>query len=426
MSADAELYVIGAVLASNRSFQDVADIITADDFEVSDNRTIMAEILAMIRANEAVTPVTLIDRMRQHGTLELVGGFVAIMQIATDHFGTASIIPHAKLIREHAMRRKLLAVAEHVAAMGMRANSAELRAALQSGLASVETRDGGTVHTFCEAVEAASEAMKDACRRRDAGEPVGLALGVPCVDSAIGGFARGQLWTIAARPGVGKTAMALQFGISHGLANRPGLMISLEMQGRELATRALALRSGENVGRLFRGYRDSVTRAEDHACELMAMPFHIDAHTRSLDPMIARIGQYGNRKGIQWAIVDHIGLVEAKNYPTRNDQVGAVSRSLKTLAMELDIPIIALSQLNRASEKDARRPGLADLRDSGNIEQDVDGAIFMHRTGEHKMGYKTIVELEMGVLKNRNGPSSWIEEKIHFDGSTQTFTQASQ
>jgi len=421
-ATESEQYVIGALLLSNRVLADIGDILTADDFEGHDHRIVYAEACGMIRANLACDLITLTERMTRQGQMP-ASLFAYIGGIVADMHATGNIRAHAELVAEHARRRRLVTVAETVVKDAPRLDSDQMRAIMQTGLANIEHRTGGHVLTFAEAVEEASEAMNAACNRRERGEPVGIGLGIPCVDNAIGGFADGQLWTIAARPGVGKTAMALQFGIRAGLSELPGLMISLEMQPRELATRALSLRSGQNVGRLFQGYRDSVRVAENVAPGLASIPFHIDAHTRSLDPIIARIGQYANRKGIKWAIVDHIGLVETKAFASRNDQVGAVSRGLKTLAMELNIPIIALSQLNRGSEKDQRQPGLADLRDSGNIEQDVDGAIFLHRKKENE---DKTVQVQIGILKNRNGPCVWLNDEIIFDGRVQQFRQISR
>lgn len=420
---ESEHYVLGALLTSNRVLHEIADAVSADDFDGDGHSLIFATASAMIAACEPCDCATLADRMNQHGTLERVGGFARLGSIAADTISTANVRARAQLVREYAMRRKLIECAERVLKAGCRSDSAELRALMQSGLANIEAKSPGNVVTFADAINAASAEMTQACKRRDEGEPIGITTGLFALDTAIGGFAKGQLWTIAARPGVGKTALALQIGLRAAEAGSPGLIVSLEMQPHELATRAMALRSGKNVAKLLRGYRDEVREADAHGVHLMTLPLHIDARSRQLDRIVARIGQYANRQGIQWAIIDHIGLAETKAYSTRNDQVGAVSRGLKSLAIEANVAIIGLSQLNRGSEKDARRPGLADLRDSGNIEQDVDGAIFLHRKAARSDG---TVHLELGVLKNRNGPCSWLENEIVFDGRVQKFSEPSR
>jgi replicative DNA helicase len=164
-----------------------------------------------------------------------------------------------------------------------------------------------------------------------------------------------------------------------------------------------------------------VEGAIETAARMGDLPLWIDTETYGLNQILAQIAMHKHRHGIQWAAIDHVGLIQTERFNSRNDQIGHITAAIKRCAKQLGIPIIALFQLSRASEKDGRKPGLHDLRDSGNIEQDLDVAIFLHVDAKDRGAPTRRVEL--GILKNRSGRSSWLSEWFEFDGAVQTFRE---
>jgi replicative DNA helicase len=195
------------------------------------------------------------------------------------------------------------------------------------------------------------------------------------------------------------------------------------MGAEELMIRGLAAYTGKNVGRMFHGYDEEVSAAVTAAEKMGDLPLWLDADTSDVDSILAQIAVMKHRNGIRWAAVDHVGLVQTRQFNTRNDQIGHITGRLKQAAKRLQIPIIALFQLSRLSEKENRPPGLHDLRDSGNIEQDLDVAIFLHVDADQRD--KPQRRVHVGVLKNRSGRSGWLKEEFRFDGTTQTFREVS-
>ena len=226
----------------------------------------------------------------------------------------------------------------------------------------------------------------------------------------------------AGRPGVGKSALKLQIAIGAALQGRGVGIVSLEMGDAEIGFRALANAVRVNGTALSRGDPEESDRLKRHVGgeelrRLRDAPLWFDFNAATLPEVVSRITAWCRTRKIVLAIVDHIGLIDASGYTTRNDQLGAISRALKRLAMRLSIPILALSQLNRAVERDGRRPTLADLRDSGNLEQDADVVLMLHARDEAG------VEVDVGILKNRSGPKGWLRNSLRFSGREQRFIE---
>jgi len=190
--------------------------------------------------------------------------------------------------------------------------------------------------------------------------------------------------------------------------------------------RTLAVSAGLNAAALARGSSEDYERLQQAVTEnrltpIRALPIFWDFDSFSLGAIVARITAGRRSERIDFAVVDHIGLIEADGFRTRTEQLGAVSRTLKKLAKRLGIPIVAVSQLSRASEKDARPPQLSDLRDSGNLEQDADVVLMLHATTEPDEAGR--IELDIGLLKCRDGMKGWLPCKFQFDGRTQRFRE---
>jgi len=190
------------------------------------------------------------------------------------------------------------------------------------------------------------------------------------------------------------------------------------MSEAQLAQRAAASLTGISLSLISRGKPEAIT-AMGALTALGDLPAWIDDTTCDLDAICARIALYQRRNGIEWAAINHIGLIRTERFNSRNEQMGHISWTLKRLAKRLGIPIIALSQLSRRSEQDGRRPRADDLRDSGNIEQDADVIVMLHTGQEDRAQPQRPVQI--GIVKNRLGPSLWFKERFEFDGATQRF-----
>jgi len=250
----------------------------------------------------------------------------------------------------------------------------------------------------------------------------GIMTGLKCIDSVTGGLQSKRTMVIAARTGVGKTALTNQIVLHVAKNQIPVGVCSLEMGDAELGIRSIAHTCQTSIGGLY--------RAEDYALDSMSKglkvqniaewPIHFNTDEYRLNEISNQIRLWALRDGVQLVVVDHIGLVEVQGAQTPNERLGMVTRQMKKLSKDLDIAIILVSQLNRGSAKEHRRPMLSDLRDSGSIEQDADIVLLMHKVEDDKENYQ---HHDFTIPKNRQGPAGPLDAILNFNGITQTFTE---
>lgn len=423
-SVEAEQAVLGALLLDNLTVYPVQAMIGADDFYRHDHQILFRAITGLIRAGKPCDLVTLPEAMKLAGTLDEVGGIAYIGSLMGDSWNTSNAEAHAKLIRDYAQRRRLIAFAGDVGEKAWTADADDATAFMMGKVQGLLTKATAKSKRFQEAIADAQDVMAIARKNSERGGPVGAPTGLHSLDRLIGGFSGPRLYILAARPKCGKSALLNQFGVNAAMNGWGGLIVSRELGSDELAIRAMAMLAGANVTHLHRGRKDVSDEAGECAVGIGDIPLWFDDETATLDAICAQIAMHKFRHGIQWAAVDHIGLVRTEQrFNSRNDQLGHISWTLKETAKRLKIPIIALSQLNRSSEKDGRRPGVHDLRDSGNIEQDADAVIMMHVEPEKRD--EAIKPVSIGVPANRIGPSMWLDTPFEFHGATQTFRDRS-
>lgn len=252
---------------------------------------------------------------------------------------------------------------------------------------------------------------------------VGIPTGLHCIDSRIGGLQPQRLVVVAARPAVGKTALTMQFALhASRIGHRVGIC-SLEMGSHELGVRAMSHEYRINMSELFRAEESALHSLTGKMAQnpLAKRPVFFNTDQYRLDEVINQIQVWRSRDKIEMAVVDHIGLVEVPGSKSANDRISEITRSLKKLTKDLDIPIIAVSQLNRCNARDSRKPLLSDLRDSGSIEQDCDIAIFLHE--EESLDDHSNDRYWIGLLKNRLGPAGWINARVNFAKHIQRFEE---
>jgi replicative DNA helicase len=293
-----------------------------------------------------------------------------------------------------------------------------------SRLESVTATNSGGSLSFSEAFAKALEYIDDSAEAKRKGGVVGVPTGLPEIDARTGGLQQRRLIILAARPSIGKTMLANQIALMAASKGFPVGICSLEMGAEELTIRAMANRYRLNASALSFGDEGELTKLSRAIGDksIADLPIHLDTDTTSLGGIQARLSEWKRQHDISLGIVDHIGLVEGGDNKSRNDWLGTVSRTLKVTAKRLNIPILAVSQLNRTVEKEKRRPVLSDLRDSGNVEQDCDIALFLHVEPDAVPGVNG-TPMEIGLLKNRMGRRGWINERFAFDGRTQTIRE---
>lgn len=421
-SIEAEQAVLGAILLSNEVFHTVRALVTADDFFRLDHQILFRQMALMIGKGRACDLVTMTEALRQSEDLENVGGFVYVASLANDSWNFSNAEEHAKQIRDCSQRRQIMSFSGDLYEQALRNSADDASAFMVSKVNGLLSNGAAKSKRFAEAVTSACDLMAEAGKKYAAGGTLGAATGLPSFDKLVGGFYGPRLYVVAARAKCGKSAFLNQFAVGAACNGHGGLIVTRELGSDELAIRAMANIADVNVTRLHRGFKEEAKKGGDLATNLGDIPLWIDDETSSIEGICAQIAMHKFRHKIEWAAVDHIGLCRTEQkFGTRDQQLGYITWSLKETAKRLKIPVIALCQLNRLSDKENRRPGVHDLRDSGNIEQDADMVIMLHVALEDRD--KSPRPVQIGVPANRTGPSAWLDAPFWFHGETQTFSE---
>ena len=426
----AEQSLLGSLLLKREVYEDVSGIVTAVDFYEQRHALIFEVISELYLQNRAVDSNTVAERLASKGALEPAGGASYISSLADNVPSYAHAADYAGIVSNKAVLRRLIEMASGVAADSYLEGAAAAAIIKKADDALFGASRLEKIRAFDEVsgrVGFVFEAITQ--RAKNPGLLDGLPTGFKKLDECMTGLKAGQLIVIAARPGLGKTSLAI--GIAYSLAvkhRRSALIFSFEMSSNDIIQRILSVGSRVPLGRIRRGRVDSADKSNlMHAAgELSETDVYIDtadnnvfeirAKTRAKMAELKKAG-----KTLDLVIIDYMQLVRPNESVPREQQISQISRGFKTLAMELKIPVIALSQLNREVEKRERSgdknspPRLSDLRESGAIEQDADIVIFIHReekglmattetfdTGETTT--RQIAKCKLIIAKNRNGP----------------------
>lgn len=415
-SGESEQAIIANLLVDSGPLPDVLARVSAADFFVQDNRDVMKVIEALHNEGEPVDLVTVTSRLREQS--------VRLGKMAADAWSSANLAAYADTVRDYSRRRALIATCHQAIQDAQSQSAGEVSSELVGAIEQASERAIGASLTFREALRAAADEIAEASESQTGGI-VGVPTGIPVFDNATSGLCARRFIALAARPSLGKTALANQIAIHAASRNFPVGICSLEMGEEELGVRAMSNRYGVNFTRLLRGDTSAVEGALKgmESDPIDGFPIHLDTSTYSLVGIEARVASWVRNHGVRAAFVDHVGLVEVEGDLRTVERIGLVTRRLKKLAKRLNIAVVGVFQLNRSNEKESRRPRLSDLRDSGHIEQDIDIAVFLHADPEAN-GRE--VEIKFGFLKNRTGRRGWSDSTVVFDGSTQTFREIAQ
>jgi len=423
-SLEAEQSVLGGLLLDNSAWEKIADAVNAGDFYHADHRQIYSHISRLIDENKPADALTVAESLERSGKLEEVGGQAYIASLAVNTPSVANVRRYAQIVRERAIMRKLAEVGTGITEsvfnpLGRSAKDL-LDHAEQEVFAIAEAGSRGRqgfidLNTLGAQVISRIDTLY---RREDKSDVTGIATGYVDLDRMTSGFQQGDLIIIAGRPSMGKTALALN--IAEHVALEVGLPVgifSMEMGGTQLATRLLGSLSKVDQQRLRNGdlTDDDWSELTKAMGRLTDAPIYVD-ETAALNALelrarARRLYRQCGGPGLGLIVVDYLQLMSASGQnENRATEIAEISRSLKALAKELNVPVVALSQLNRGIEsRQEKRPMMSDLRESGALEQDADLILFIYRDEVYNPDTprKGIAEIIVG--KQRNGPTGKVE-----------------
>ena len=427
---NAERSVIASMLLDNRCYDDVADIVRKEHFYADVHGTLFAETARLIDGGKPADAITLAEALEQRGLFEDIGGGAYLIEVLEAVPHAAHAITYANIVRETWMQRQLQQVCQDTL-RNLTDAAADSTGVLEDHeravFALTDQRSAANKEQSFEAiVEQTLIVLEDRFNHPDA--VPGLSSGFVDLDQIIDGFRGGQLVILAARPSMGKTAFVVNLSDWFIQTGQPTLFFSLEQSRIELAERFLCVR-GRLAGKAVR--RGILEPHDRHALleaasELQKQPLWIDDTAERSVAEIRSISRRIKRKhGLQVIVVDYLQLIEpeskSKNSNREND-VAQISRRLKGLAKDLDVPVIVLSQLNRNVElREDKRPRLADLRESGAIEQDADIVMFLHRPEAYDPQDQPGIA-EVVIAKNRSGETGIV--RLNWTASQMRFANA--
>jgi replicative DNA helicase len=408
----AEQALLGCLISENSVWDRIADIVTEDDFALSAHRVIFSTIAFAAAKNEPFDVVTIADRIDSSGKLDAIGG-MATLGVLVDTFTTAANVKHyARIVRDQSILRRTAQIAEEIAHQAREGadNPAEILESAQQRLN--EISDAGRAGGFSPLRAALGRAVASIDEAYQNGQSiVGVPSGLVDLDRLTSGFGRQDLIILAARPSMGKTALALSIA-DHVAVEQQGVVavFSLEMSSESLATRMISTRAGIDLKKLRQGdlTESEWSRATLATSRLASAPMFIDdSASLTMTEITARARRIHREHPIAVVIVDYLQLIGSTGRTeNRNIEVMRISQGLKALAKSLNVPVIALSQLSRGVEqRPSKRPMMADLRDSGGIEQDADLILFLYRDEVYNENSAYTGTAEVIVAKQRNGPT---------------------
>lgn len=429
---DAEESLLGALLIDSEAVFRVADFLRPEDFYKPNHQTIYQVILSLFEKKEPIDIVTLTNGLRDVKRLEEIGGAAYLLSLINRTPSVHNVAQYGKIVREKKARRDLISLAQEIGRVAIEEerDSEELVDEIESKVFKIAERVYPLeFHHIGSLLDPALTRIEELHQHGAALR--GVATGLPVLDEYLSGLQKSDLVVLAARPSLGKTSFAL--GMARHVAGelkKPVAIFSLEMSRDQIVDRLIAAEAGINLWRLrtgklfFDGEVNELALISEAMDRLAQSRLYIDdspnlttlqirSMTRKLKHQVGEIGL---------VVVDYLQLLRSyRRYDNRVQEVAEISRSLKALARELQVPLLAVSQLSRAPEqRTVQTPKLSDLRDSGSIEQDADVVLFIHRPRETGQNVPAN-QAEIVIAKHRNGPIGTVN--LYFDADTVAFYQ---
>ncbi len=423
-----ERALLGALMLSQNAMYEVADQVGVDSFYVGKHRTIFDAMLGLHSKGEPIDVVTLSSKLKERKLLADVGGASYLSELTAAAASPGSARHYAEGVQTKFVLRSLLDAAAKIGELGFEEDR-EIEEVLDEAQQAVfSVSQAPMLRSFSSIKDELTEAWE---RLENLQKHEGTLRGVPSgfaqLDNMLAGFQKSDLILLAARPSMGKTALALD--IARLSATKYGTavgMFSLEMSSQQLVDRMLAAQSGVNSWKLRTGKiksEEEFERLQQGMSALSEAPIYIDDKASSTVLQMRSVARrLKMEKDLKLIIIDYLQLItptHTKGGDSMVQQVTEISRALKSMARELDVPVLALSQLSRAVEQRRGRPRLSDLRDSGSLEQDADVVMFIHREDKMTEGAEKTGVAEILIEKHRNGPVGKID--LRFDEEKTTF-----
>src|SRR3989338_7944263 len=426
-SIPSEQAVLGSVMLRKDAMHEVEDMLGPDSFYVEKHKMIFRAMLDLSVKNEPIDMLSLSTKLSEQKLLDAVGGNQYLAEIVNVLPSSNKVKTFGYLVEKKYVLRSLIEAADDVSELAFEEGTDRMDDILDMAEKKIfsvvsSPKNQKFVH-LKDALPEAYERLEKLHENK--GMLRGLATGFKDLDVMLSGLQKSDLIIIAARPSMGKTTLALDIARMSGVLHEKSVVIfSLEMSSQQLVDRMLSAESRVNAWNLRTGRLSSdreFSMLRDSLDKLAKAKIYIDDQPgNSIVRMKALSRRLKAEKGLDLIVVDYLQLMTtSKNYDSMVNQVTEISRSLKSLAKELDVPVLALSQLSRAVEARGGKPRLSDLRDSGSIEQDADVVMFIHRDDKGKEESEKTNIAEILIEKHRNGPTGKIE--LYFNEKTTTF-----
>jgi len=419
-NVEAEESVLGAVMLSADAANVALEMLRAEDFYKPAHQSIWEAITALFDGNQPIDPITVADWLRRTNTLDRVGGVAAITALMEAVPSTSNVDYYAGIVDETSARRRLLRAGGEVGALALKGDL-PIDEVLDSAEAEVFAV---AEHKLGEGLEPVGPMLKTALEKIESlGESGGDITGIPTgfgdLDHILAGLHPANLIVVAARPGMGKSTLAINIAAniagSQADPPMPVALFTLEMSREEIVHRLLASLAGVDAAKIKTGNLDVERwrRLSQASSRLYEMPFYVDdSPDLTVTAIRAKCRRLKRKSGLSLVVVDYLQLMQGpRAAENRQQEIADISRSMKNLARELHVPVIAVSQLNRQLEaRENKRPRLGDLRESGAIEQDADVVLFIYRDDYYDAGNpETMGIAEVEIAKHRAGARGTIK-----------------
>lgn len=427
---DAEMSVLGSVMLDNDTFGVLEGTLTAEDFYKEGHRKVWRALESLFAQAEPMDLVTVADTLRKTGDLEAVGSVPYLIALA-DFVPTAAYAEsYARIVREKRTLRDLIAASGSImqTAYDQALPLTEILDKAEQGIYALSATQTG--ENFKAMPQLTAEVTQNLSDLQTVGQVPGISTGFAKLDEMMGGLEGGNLYILAARPSMGKSALSLSIAYNAARMGYRGAFYSLEMSGAQLTKRLLAMEGRIDSQRLRTGDMSDRDwqRAADTLGKLSELGLHIDdSPNLSVAEFRSRTRRLAARNPLGFVVVDYLQLMSA-TAGNREQEIAAIARGLKGVARELDVPVLALAQLSRSVEmRPNKRPMMSDLRESGEIEQTADVAMFIYRDDYYReklepANFEPDGKAEIIIGKQRNGPTGTV--MLNYLNSHTRFTNA--
>jgi len=417
-SIEGEQAVLGGLLLSSRAFDQVADVVTEPDFYREDHRLIFRAISELNNRGRPCDAVTVTEWFESHGLVDQIDGGGYISQLASNTPSAANVRAYAEIVRERSILRQLVDVGAEITSGAFSSDGRNSRELLEEAerkvfaIADQDLRTGASFVAIQEAIREAIEKLQELAEHE--GDITGIPTGFKDFDEKTAGLQDSDLIIVAGRPSMGKTTLAMNIAENAAIKHeKPVAIFSMEMSAQQLVRRMFSSLGQIDQNKLRSGNLDDLDWPKLTSAMNLLHKSHIFIdETPSLSPaeLRARARRLKREHDIGLIVVDYLQLMAVPGTrENRATEIAEISRSLKAIAKELHLPVIALSQLNRALEqRPNKRPVMADLRESGSIEQDADLIVFIYRDEVYNEDSPEQGKAEIIIGKHRNGPTGTV------------------